>query len=162
MMNGTTSRPLLRRPGEGEALWFADNHMTIKARAADTGGAYGLLESHVRAGSGPPLHVHHREDEAFWILGGELTVVCGGEELRAGPGSYVFLPRDVPHTFKVTSATDAHLLTLLSPGGGEQFFVAGGVPAESAGLPAHNVTDIPTMLRIAADYGTEIVGPPLP
>lgn len=161
MMNDTLARPHVRRPGEGEAIWFADNHMTIKARAADTGGAYGLVESHVRAGSGPPLHIHHREDEAFWVLSGELVVVCGDEQVRAGAGSFVFLPRDVPHTFQVTPDADAHLLTLLSPGGGEQFFVDGGVPAQTDGLPPHNVTDIPAMIRVAAEHETEIVGPPL-
>jgi mannose-6-phosphate isomerase-like protein (cupin superfamily) len=162
MMNDTLPRPLVRLPGEGEPIWFGDNHMTIKARAEDTGGAYGLVESHVRAGSGPPLHVHHREDEAFWILGGELIVVCGDEEVRAGAGSFVFLPRDVPHTFQVTPDADAHLLTLVSPGGTEQFFVDGGVEAEHDGLPPHNVTDVPRLMRVSAEYDSEILGPPLP
>lgn len=160
-MNNTLAQALVRRPGEGEAIWFADNHMTIKARAADTGGAYGLLESRIRAGSGPPMHVHHAEDEAFWVLAGTLRVVCGDREVRAGAGSFVFLPRDVPHTFQVTPDADAHVLTLMSPGGGEQFFVDGGAPAEHAGLPAHNVSDIPTLIRAAAACDSEILGPPL-
>ena len=74
--------------GQGEAIWFTNNLMTLKATAKSTGGAYGLVESLAPAASGPPLHVHHREDEAFWILEGTLTVRCGDQTFSAGPGSY--------------------------------------------------------------------------
>jgi mannose-6-phosphate isomerase-like protein (cupin superfamily) len=87
--------------GEGEAVWFTNNLMTLKATAQSTGGAYGLVEALAPAGSGPPVHVHHREDEAFWVLEGNLTVLCGEETFTAGPGSYTFLPRDIPHAFVV-------------------------------------------------------------
>jgi mannose-6-phosphate isomerase-like protein (cupin superfamily) len=159
-MPSTIAAPLVRLPGEGETFWFADNRMTMKARACDTRGAYGLLESWVRASCGPPLHVHRTEDEAFWILEGELLVVCGDQEVRAGAASYVFLPRDIPHTFQAGD-TDVHLLTLISPGGGEQFFVDGAVGAQGPGLPPQSVTDIPRMVALSEDYGTEILGPPL-
>src|SRR5262245_50743238 len=99
--------------GEGEETWFQPNRMVVKATAESTGGAYGLVESWVRAGSSPPLHVHHREDEAFWVLEGTVRFRVGGEDIVAGPGSFVFAPRDVPHTFVVESEEDAHLLTLL-------------------------------------------------
>ncbi|RVD47233.1 hypothetical protein EN783_36070, partial [Mesorhizobium sp. M2D.F.Ca.ET.140.01.1.1] len=51
-------------PGEGEAIWFLRNRMTVKATAADTGGGFGLLESFIAPGFSPPLHIHHREDES--------------------------------------------------------------------------------------------------
>jgi mannose-6-phosphate isomerase-like protein (cupin superfamily) len=147
--------------GEGEASWFLTNHMTVKATAEMTGGAFGLVESWVAPGSSPPLHVHHREDEAFWVLDGELTFRCGDRTFSAGPGSFTFLPRDVPHTFVVEGDTPARLLTLLTPGGCERFFVDGGRPAEHEGLPPAAPPDIEKLRRVAAEYDSEFVGPPL-
>jgi quercetin dioxygenase-like cupin family protein len=147
--------------GEGEATWFLQNHMTLKATAELTGGAYGLVESWIAAGASPPLHVHRREDEAFYVLAGELTIRCGDETFAAGPGSFTFLPRDVPHTFVVEGDEPAHVLTLLSPGGGERFFVAGGRPAEHAGLPPAGPLDIEKMKRAAVEFESDIIGPPL-
>ena len=108
---------------DGETTWFLQNRMTIKATAKSTGGAYGLVESWIPAGASPPLHIHRREDEAFWVMEGTVTFRAGDETITARPGSFVFLPRDVPHTFVVDGAEPAHILTLLTPGGGEQFFV---------------------------------------
>jgi mannose-6-phosphate isomerase-like protein (cupin superfamily) len=148
-------------PGEGEASWFGPNLMTVKATAETTGGAYGLVESWIRAGSSPPLHVHHREDEAFWVIAGQLRFRCGEEEIDAGPGSFVFLPRDVPHTFVVEGEENAHVLTLVSPGGGEGFFVDGGRTPEAPGLPPAGPPDVEKLKRVAPLYGSEILGPPL-
>ena len=148
-------------PGEGSAIWFLRNRMTVKATAASTGGAFGLLESVIAPGFSPPLHVHHREDEAFYVLEGELTMRCGERTFRALPGSFVFLPRDVPHTFLVEGDRPARMLTLLTPGGGEGVFIDGGRPAESEGLPPVTPPDIPALKRVSAIYGADIVGPPL-
>src|SRR3954468_16864884 len=112
--------------GEGEATWFGPNRMIVKATAASTNGGFGLVESWVPAGSSPPLHVHRREDESFFVLEGEVLFRCGDEDIKAGPGSYVFAPRDVPHTFLVLGNETAHMLTLLTPGGGEGFFLDAG------------------------------------
>jgi mannose-6-phosphate isomerase-like protein (cupin superfamily) len=148
-------------PGEGHTIWFLSNRMTIKATAESTGGAYGLVESLVAPGFSPPLHVHHREDEAFWVLDGELSMRCGDRTFRAGAGSFVFLPREVPHTFVVESQTPARMLTLLSPGGGEGLFIEGGRPAEHDGLPPATPPDIEALKRVSERYGSEIVGPPM-
>lgn len=147
--------------GEGQAVWFLRNHMTIKATAGSTGGAFGLVESLIAPGFSPPLHVHHREDESFWVLEGEVSMRCGDRTFRAGPGSFVFLPRDVPHTFVVEGDTPARMLTLLTPGGGEGVFVDGGRPAEHDGLPPATPPDIDALKRVSARYGAEIVGPPM-
>jgi mannose-6-phosphate isomerase-like protein (cupin superfamily) len=148
-------------PGVGERIWFTTNLMTVKATAETTGGAYGLLEAVAPAGSGPPLHVHHREDESFWILDGVLTVVCGDDTVTAGPGSYVFLPRDVPHTFVVEGETPARLLSMSTPGGLERYFAAVGRPAETEGLPPAGPPDVARLDRIGRGFGLEILGPPI-
>src|SRR5215470_1555685 len=154
--------PSFHAPGEGLAVWFLGNHMTIKATARSTGGAFGLVESLVAPGFSPPLHVHHREDESFWVLEGELSMRCGDRTFRASAGSFVFLPRDVPHTFVVEGDRPARMLTLLTPGGGEGVFIDGGRPAEHNDFPPAAPPDIERLKRVTERYGAEIVGPPMP
>jgi mannose-6-phosphate isomerase-like protein (cupin superfamily) len=148
-------------PGEGQAIWFLRNRMNVKATAKTTGGAFGLLESLIAPGFSPPLHVHHREDESFYVLEGELTMQCGDQRFRAGAGAFVFLPRDVPHTFVVEGDKPARMLTLLTPGGGEGVFIEGGRAADGEGLPPAMPPDIEKLKRVSAGYGAEIVGPPM-
>jgi mannose-6-phosphate isomerase-like protein (cupin superfamily) len=157
--NHATVRPLVLAASEGEALWFGPNRMTVKASAADTGGAYGLLHSVVPPGSAPPLHLHRTADEAFYVLRGELRIVCGDEEIHAGPGHFTLLPRGVPHTFIALSETE--VLTLLSPGGSERYFADAGGPAAGPGLPPLVPPDIPRLREAGGKYDIEIVGPPL-
>jgi len=149
-------------PGEGTPVWFLGNLMVVKATARSTNGAYGLLESLIPAGASPPLHVHYREDESFWVLDGALTIRCGAETYRATAGSYVFLPRGVPHTFRVDGDAPARMLTLLTPGGGEAFFVEGGRPAERMTLAPEGRPDLARLQKVALEFGSEFVGPPLP
>ena len=148
-------------PGEGRAIWFLRNRMTVKATAASTGGAYGLVESIIAPGFSPPLHVHHREDEAFYVLEGEVTMQCGDRTFTATAGAFVFLPRDVPHTFVVEGDREARVLTLMTPGGGEGFFVNAGRPAGGPGLPPAGPPDVALQARVAPRYAAEILGPPI-
>jgi mannose-6-phosphate isomerase-like protein (cupin superfamily) len=145
----------------GQAVWFTQNRMTIKATSAMTGGAFGLVEAVGPAGSSPPLHVHHREDEAFWVLEGTLTVRCGDRTFTAGPGSFTFLPRGVPHTFVVEGDAPVRLLSICVPGGFEEYFVAAGRPAGDDGLPPNVPPDVAMLREVGERYGLEIVGPPL-
>lgn len=146
---------------EGDPYWFTNNRMTIKVRAGETGGAVGVVEGLGPAGSSPPLHVHHREHELFVLLEGSLTVRCGDETFQAGPGSVTFLPRGVPHTFRVDGDRPARLLSLSLPGGFEEYFAAAGRPAENDGLPPNEPPDIALLQRVGSDFGHEVVGPPL-
>jgi quercetin dioxygenase-like cupin family protein len=154
-------RACFLEPGEGQPIWFLRNRMTIKATAHTTGGAFGLVESWIAPGFSPPLHVHHLEDEAFYVLEGEVTMRCGDRTFRARPGAFVFLPRDVPHTFVVEGDTPARMLTLLTPGGGENVFIEGGRHPDGDGLPPATPPDIENLKRVSARYGAEIVGPPM-
>ena len=87
-------------------------------------------------GSGSPLHVHHNEDEWFYVLEGELTIwVDGQDDRRAGAGSFVFGPRDVPHTF-IVSSEQARFLLVTEPAGFEGFVRALADPGGRAGDPA--------------------------
>lgn len=120
-----------------------------------TGGAFALFIDEVPPNGGPPLHIHHREDETFYILEGELMIQVGEEQFAAPAGSSVFLPRGIPHTFTNVGAKTAHALVVLTPGGLEGFF------AEVEPLVTQPEPDMPEILTIAAKYGIEAVRVPL-
>ena len=92
------------RTGEGEARWWLGALAVIKATAADTGGHLTVVEVTDPPGVKAPMHVHHSEDEAFWVLEGDVTFEVGGKTIDAGAGDFVFGPRDVPHRYEVGDA----------------------------------------------------------
>lgn len=145
---------------DGEHLWFLDTRMTVKAGGAQTGGAFTFLEWTAPEGFGPPRHIHGVEDEAFYILDGELLVECGDRRSTAGPGSFVFLPHGIPHAFVVT-AGPVRGLQITSPAGFEKFIGELGRPAEHLGLPEPSQPDIELLVEAGRQYGKEIAGPPL-
>jgi mannose-6-phosphate isomerase-like protein (cupin superfamily) len=159
---GKATEPYVLGEGEGEAIWYVNNRATIKATAAQTGGAFGLVEMLVAPNHPIPLHIHHAEDEALWVLEGQLTVRAGDNTYTAGPGSLIFGPKGVPHTFRVEGLTQARLLVLMVPGGGEGFFVDSGRPAEGDGLPQPQPPDLARLQAMMEKYHQEVVGPPLP
>ena len=155
------TKPFVVGPDDGEATWFLGTRMTVKATAESTGGTFGLIEVRLAAGFSPPQHIHHHEDESFWILEGTLTVVCGGRTSQVGPGSFVYLPRGLPHTFRVDEGP-ARLLELVQPGGHERFYVEGGRPALDDSVPEFDPRDLERARALYAKYHLEEVGPPLP
>src|SRR3712207_6349167 len=120
--------------GEGAARWWGGGLATIKATAKETGGLYSIVEVLEPRGARAPLHVHRNEDEAFYVLEGEMTFHVGEETYKAAPGTFVFGPKDAPHTYTVDSGP-ARLLFLLSPAGFEGFIEAVSEPARSRTLP---------------------------
>jgi quercetin dioxygenase-like cupin family protein len=149
------------RAGEGNALWMVGDTYTIKASAKSTGGAYGLVEASIPPGGGPPPHSHSREDEAFYLLDGQLEFSVGKQTVLARTGDYVFLPRGNVHCFTNPGLTPTRTLILVSPGGFEQMFQEAGTPAQ-AGRPAppFDPADAPRLAAITAGYGSEIIAPP--
>src|SRR5688500_2319099 len=85
----------------GEARWWGEGLAVIKATGADTGGQMAIIEVTEPPSAVAPLHVHHREDEAFWILDGDVTFEVGRMTIAAAAGDYAFSPRDVPHRYLV-------------------------------------------------------------
>ncbi|MBV9000997.1 MAG: cupin domain-containing protein [Solirubrobacterales bacterium] len=140
-----------------DAYWWQGALMRIRARAADTGGAIGLVEGNFYEGFGPPLHIHHREDEGMLTLEGEITFRQGDREFTAGPGTLVWCPREVPHAFKVMSPS-ARALVIVTPAGFEEMFVTGGMPvSESSESPTHEY-DPDAARALAEQFGFEVVG----
>src|ERR1700751_5792124 len=86
-------------------------------------------------GVGPPPHVHAFEDEAFWVMEGEMTAEVGGKTLVLGPGAMGHIPRNTVHAFKVTSKEVCHVLNYYTPAGFEQALVGCARPAARRELP---------------------------
>ena len=131
---GVAERVFGLKDGEGNARWWGGGLATIKATGKDTGDLYSIIEVLEPQGARAPLHLHRKEDEAFYVLEGEMTFHIGEETIRARPGSFVFGPKDVSHTYTVDSGP-AKLLFLLSPPGFEGFIEAIGKPAKALTLP---------------------------
>jgi quercetin dioxygenase-like cupin family protein len=157
----TATAPVALGPSEGEALWFLGGLTTIKATGAETGGRVTVTEGLAARGFGSPLHVHHREDEWFYVLEGELTLWVGGDTIVAPAGSFVFGPRDVPHTF-IVSSEQARFLLVVEPAGFEGFVRALGEPAQHLEIPppVSEPPDLERMAALAASFGMELLGPP--
>lgn len=156
------SRTFALGPGEGEAWWWFGALATIKATGEQTGGRYTLVEILAPEGEGV-LHVHHLEDEGFYILEGEITLYVGEQKIKARPGSFAFGPKDVPHAFRVDSGP-ARMLFILSPAGLEGFIRESSEPARSLSIPPQpeappDEAEMEQLMAIAARYGGEILGP---
>ena len=143
-----------------DAFWWQGGLYRMKARAADTGGALGLVEASLYRGFGPPLHVHHREDEAFYVIEGEIRFRQADQEFVGAPGTWVWGPREVPHTFKVESES-ARALILVTPGGFERMFELGGVPVSESPEPPVQEYDRDHTVSSSRQFGFEVIGPQL-
>ena len=162
MSTETANKPYRLASGEGLAnFWWKTGRMTVKAGGAETGHAFAQTESFDPRGTATPLHVHHNEDEAFYVVEGEVTVLIGDERIDLGAGDYLFAPRDVPHTTIVTSES-ARYITTISPAGLEDLFVELGVPVTGDEQPVEAaLPPMPELVRRFAGYGVDIIGPPL-
>jgi mannose-6-phosphate isomerase-like protein (cupin superfamily) len=148
------------RANEGESLWFLNTLMTVKVDGSATGGAFTLLEQLAPAGFETPLHLHHSEDEAFYILDGDLRVTCGDDAWDVGPGDLVFLPRGVPHGFRVSGAGRSRLLQITAPSQFERFLRDVGQPASAPTLPPPSQPDFEKLVATMGRYKIELAGPP--
>ncbi len=148
--------------GEGPVYSLVGDVLRVLATGEQTGGAYALAEVRVAPGGGPPPHIHRREEEAFFVLEGEVTFMLGGEKIVGRPGAFVQGPRGIPHAFKNEGAVPARMLLLATPPGFENFIREFARPLPSFDSPPLPVTpeDIERLLAVAPKYGIEILPPP--
>jgi quercetin dioxygenase-like cupin family protein len=128
--------------------------MVIRIHGRDTDGAVAVVESRDVPGGGPPLHIHHREDETFQVLEGEYEWTVGEETFVARKGATIFAPSDVPHTYRYLGQTSGRLMCVITPSGFEGFF------EEISALSPQQQQDIPRVMETASKYGLEILPPP--
>jgi uncharacterized cupin superfamily protein len=134
------------RPEQGQKLRVAGDSYRLLGTGAGTDASYVLLEAQVAPGGGPPPHMHAREEEGFYVLEGEIDFSAEGKTLRAGPGTYVNMPKTTPHSFRNNTDRPARLLILCAPAGIEQFFLEadGKQPEALAEIAArHGITILP-------------------
>lgn len=142
-------------PGEGTTIRGpVGGPTTIKARTENTAGSFTLLEVMIPPGQGPPLHVHAREDEMWYVLEGHLRFKADDAMLDAPGGAFVFVPRGVHHCFQNIGDEPARILVMFTPGGMERFF------EQHAELPAGPV-DPAAYAAIARNNWMDVVGKPL-
>ncbi len=150
-------------PGEGRSLWVLGELVTYKTRSEQTGGAYSLFEVVSQPGGGPPPHVQHREDEAFYVLEGEYEFLDDdGHTMRAGVGSLVYVPKGNLHAYKNVGDKPGRMLVSHTPGGlHERFFEEIGEQAQDKSKPPvpEGLLDLGSIVAVAATYGVEIPPP---
>jgi quercetin dioxygenase-like cupin family protein len=145
---------------EGPAFWFLNNLCVVKATSESTGGAFSMVYQIAPPGHATPYHLHHVEDEAFYVLDGEFTFICNGTKTVLGPGGYIFLPRGIPHGIRVSASVPSTLLILAMPGTGFVGMMQEmAVPATERVLPVPTQPDIEKLTRLCAKYQIDILGP---
>lgn len=148
-------RPFVRQPNEGETLNVLGVTIHVKVSSSESAGKISMFFTEDPPKMGPPLHIHHREDETFYVLEGEYRVRLQDDLLTLKKGQMAFLPRGVPHTYANAGGATARMLVITTPGGFEHFFrdidalCKRGAPAPEQLTP------------IGAKHGLDFVGPPI-
>lgn len=149
-----TRQPVILGPGQGPLVRIPGHPFVIKASSEDTRGAYALAEATL-TGEGPPQHIHHAEEEAFYVLEGEVGIQIGDKIVSGTRGAFVLIPRGTVHTFWNAGPTPAKLLVIVSPPGIEEYL------AEAIGNEdIDSATFIQRVSAVAHTYQMEVVGPP--
>ena len=142
-------------PGEGARIPNpVGDAIVFKARASETGGTMTVFETVVVPGEGPPLHLHTNEDEAVYVLEGDVHFRLGPDLHRSSAGAFLFIPRGTPHTFQNVGSDPARLLVIFTPSGMERFFERIAADGSRAG-------DQALFAAAGREVGLDVVGPPL-
>lgn len=138
--------------GQGDALGVLGDAQRVKLTGDDTGGRFTLIENENPPGTTLPVHLHRNEDEAFYVVEGRVEFDVAGDRVVGEPGATVFLPRGVPHTWRVVGEGPARMLIMLTPAGLEGYF------RELSALPTDGPPDMGRVLEISERYGIEFPG----
>ncbi|MEU3711966.1 quercetin 2,3-dioxygenase [Streptomyces catenulae] len=145
----------LVKAGEGPTVWLNGDVYTVKVGVEGTHGDLAMLEASVPPGGGPPLHNHTHEDEAFYLLSGELEMYADGTDHAVRSGDFVFVPRGIYHRFRNTGHHPARLLAVFTPGGFERFFLEAGRKAHPGEpIPPFDPANGPRAKEIGERYGS--------
>lgn len=151
-----------RSPGAGKAYSAVGDKYVILATGEQTGGAYCLAEAEVPPGGGPPPHYHTREEESFYVLAGEITFTVDGKRVVGTPGTFVQIPRGMPHAFKNESSAPARMLIQCAPAGFDRFMAkfATELPSLDAPPLPPSPEEIQKIMQVAPEFGIVMLPPP--
>lgn len=136
---------------------FFGSPTVMRSTGETTNNHFFLMEAlRMPPGLASPFHVHRKEDEAFYILEGTVAFLCGDVWHVAGPGTWVYGPRDIPHGFRVIGTSPARMLLQCAPAGFERFVRELSVPLDAAPAAPPDMT---LLVATAAKYGIDILGP---
>lgn len=128
-------------------------HIWVHVTGDSTGGAFGMWEGLLPPGASSPMHIHHNEDECVFVMEGTMLFVCGDQKWTSEPGTWVKMPKDVPHGIRAVGDTPVRFLEFFLPAGLEQLFTK--LPTTMGDTKP----DMAKILAIAKNYGLEFVGP---
>jgi quercetin dioxygenase-like cupin family protein len=157
---GASGKVPVAKPGESRFAFSTAQQSRLspcKLTSEDTAGALSAFELSALPQTGPYLHVHHREDEWYYVLSGEFLFKAGGESHTLAVGGSIWLPRGIPHIWANTSSAEAKLILVCQPGGFEKFFEEMG----NSMAKVDNAGAQQKMKDVMAKYGMELLGPPL-
>lgn len=161
-----TSRVVLHRVGDGPGTWAMGSLFEHLVTADQSGGLLGMSIVTQPPGTATPLHRHTLEAEALFLLDGRITYRAGEDDHELDEGTFLFLPRSVPHAFRVRGDRPARFLSLTVPGGLMGLYDEVGVPAAELRLPGEDGLpmdqEISRWNEVGPRYGLEVVGPPIP
>ena len=149
-----SSSPFAHSRDRAPARWLLDILWLVLATGEDTNGEYAVIEQFMPVGSGPPPHVHPFEDEAFYVLAGEMTAIIGGQEVVLDAGSLGHIPRNTVHEFKVTGTEVCLCLNYYTLAGFEQAILGCSRPAQCRELPPPGLDppDSPQVVQFFNNY----------
>jgi quercetin dioxygenase-like cupin family protein len=148
--------PKVLAPSEGLRLQSGPGRdLVFKVTGDDTGGAFDYFVVEVAPHGGPPLHVHHEQEETIHVLTGRFKVRIGEETFELAPGGFAYLPSGVPHTFLNLTAEPAEVIVVYTPGGGHRFY------EELGPLTRNGTPDRAVVAALFEKYEMTLLGPPL-
>lgn len=146
--------------GEGKSFWVLGDLYTFKATGRETNDAFTIIDQVVQPQSGPPPHIHKKEDETFYVQDGKFSFLCGDKQREVESGSFVYVPKETLHTFKNITDRPGRLLVFITPAGLEDFFYKIGTPAtDTTTPPPFDPAVLDKVMQLAGSYNMEIKFP---
>ena len=154
-----SEKPVVRKPGEGEAYWMLGGLYEVLLSSDDTNGKTTIMQFTIPEGAGPPPHTHNCDEEVY-IVEGKAKYHIGGEMLEVGPGSAVHLPAGTTETFEPQGTLK--MIATYSPGGIDKFFAEAGERASKREIPPapDGPPDIERLVAIGTKHGLNLQAPP--
>ena len=168
MLDDTGAGVVVRGPGEGlgPATWAMGSLFERLVSGEETGGMFDLSMVTQPPGIATPLHIHTHEAEAFYVLEGTMVYRAGDQLHELAAGAFIYLPRGVPHAFRIIGTRPVRFLGMTAPAGLMRLYDEVGMPARERRLPGSDglsiEEEIPRWNEIGPRYGLQVVGPPIP